>query len=276
MIRLRFKSLLFKFLLSPVVLFVYSASAPAATVEYSNDFESGFGDISFKYECRDEQYNRVTNVSREGSYSLRTFQRGDQGCVQPNGVERKRTKFVLGDVRYSRDTTYWIGFSVYVPKDYPIHRNDGIFVYGSTSGSQPGEPAMYLRDGKWQIDNRWYDGSSVKHSRIFEGKADTGRWTDFVLELRRSPIKGNGVLRAWMDGKLVGETTGVIVGTDYSTPPVAKLGIYFGGNRSDDYTLNFDSIKIAQGSGAYAFVVPGNSDKILMPPTNLVVTNVVP
>ncbi|QBQ54415.1 polysaccharide lyase [Nitrosococcus wardiae] len=276
--RLRFKSFLFKIFFFSVVLFVSSASA--ATIEYSNNFESGFGDIVFHYKCRDEQYKRVTNISREGSYSLRTFQRGDEGCIKDGDkMHRRRTQVTLGDdprFRYLRDTTYWIGFSVYVPHDYPIHRKDGIFVYGSIYGSQPGEPAIYLRNGKWQIDNRWYDGISIKRKRIFEGKVNVGQWTDFVLELRRSPTKGNGVLRGWINGKLVGETAGVIVGTDYSTPPAAKLGIYFGGDQNDDYTLYFDAVKIAKGADGYALVAPGSSSRRLEPPANLAVINTIP
>lgn len=91
---------------------------------------------------------------------------------------------------------------------------------------------------------------------------DIGKWVDWVWHIKWA-ADGKGYLQLFKDGKMVVDFSG---GTAYvdSIGPYLKVGLYkFGWQNkadtgADSRTLYVDDIRIADSSGSYASVAPGN------------------
>lgn len=242
-------------------------SANAASLLYSNTFDTGLGDIDKVGGCYPYSFGNASPTG-DGNNAVRIQVKGTEACVEPNGEMKHRAMVRYGtvnDLRFAPNKPYWIGFRVFVPDNYPTHRTDAIFVYGLMSGATPGESAIYIRGSNFTLLRRWNDATGFNEVKEYQTPVQTGKWTDFVIYLDRS-WKSDGVLKIWMNNKLVVNKNGPNA-TDYPKDPYMRNGIYWGTEvRPEEYTLYFDNINIATGSDGYDLVYPGNS-ALPVPPT---------
>lgn len=251
---------LLAFLLGPALVGWFVPQAEAATLLYSNSFESGLGDVQKQMRCHPYTYTIVTSRVRSGSKAVRHIMKGREGCVESDGVKRHRALLRHGfdsKLKFKPKTPYWFGFSLFVPNNYPTGGTDAIIAFGLMS-SFPGETAAFIRGGKLDFLRRWNDGqlNEVREARV---PIQTGKWMDVVMNLKRS-WQSDGVLRVWVNGELIVNTTGINA-TNYaargSGDPYFRTGIYWGNKTRDaTYTLYYDSIKIAEGTDGYDLVAP--------------------
>ena len=254
---------LLAFLFGPALVGLFVPKAEAATLLYSNEFESGLGDVQKHVVCHPYTYSTVSSPARTGSKAVRHFMKGTEPCLDFSGEMKHRALLRHGynlNLRFKPRTPYWFGFSMFVPDDYPSHRTDGHFFFGLSS-QFPGETAALIRNGKLQFRRRWTNGTMQEVTEA-SVPVQKGKWTDIVIYLWRS-WESDGVLKVWVDGNLIVNTKNKNA-TNYAASgakdPYFRTGIYWGTEiREDDYTLYFDSIKVAEGANGYDLVAPTGS-----------------
>lgn len=265
-------SFLFAFLVVPVFFASLPTKADAASLLYSNDFEKGLGNVSFQWKCRSDQFKVVSSPARTGKHSIRINQPGNKVCHDGNNSSSRvkhRSFVVLGsrNLRFKQEQTYWVGFSVYLPSNFPT-KNKGVSLWSVTNGKPQGEAKIMLRSN-WEFYAQSNPANgSRKSTQIAKVPPKKGAWTDIVLEIRRS-LKGKGVYRAWVNGKKVGEFKGNL-GGGYEQlgkkGPYPRVGMYWGEKtRRHNYTLYIDSVKIAEGANGYDLVATSRSGSVKPP-----------
>jgi hypothetical protein len=122
--------------------------------------------------------------------------------------------------------------------------------------------------------------SQTKKVYLYNVRDTLGQWQDFIFKFRLS-TKGDGYFTVWHNGKQVASGSGLVnvnwkdscgnpIPKTYSNGP--HVGIYGGANDAGPKTLYMDSLKVAEGTNAYALVAPGDStEAVPSPPLNLVV-----
>jgi len=231
---------------------------------YSNDFESGFGDTQFQWKCRSDQFTIVnTPPAREGSFSLKTNQPGSRCCQEPSVNECKHRTLVRyakqTDLRLSSGIPYWIGFSMQFPKGLG---NESFFAFTITENISGSNPDLFINGGDTiELRRKWNDG--IQHT-VTEAKVPIifDRWMDVVMKYVRSSSPGvstDGSWKVWVDGDLKVDVSGVKIGAKGSIEPYIRTGIYWGQEqRSGNYTVYYDNIKVAEGPNGYELVSPSN------------------
>jgi hypothetical protein len=226
-------------------------------------------------QCPDGAIDGVTSPARTGGGAARLEVAGE--CSIYDKHRRMLHMFRTDDVggvrngRLADRTPYWIGWSVYVPADYPTS-TEGVISAQLIGGGVGPETLFQIHGTTWRVIRRWWDSYDKHAHGEYSGPAARGRWTDWVMYIERS-WQEDGVLRVWKDGELVVDVTGpnayrygYLNGepTDdsyYGVGPGANwvIGVYWGyENRPGDYRLYFDEIRIAGPEASYDAVAPGS------------------
>lgn len=229
----------------------------AATLLYSNGFDGSLGDIWKMMNCHSYTYTLVTSPVRSGSHAVKHQMNGSQGCTEFNGSSSHRAQLMHGknaNVVFSATDRgpIWIGFSMYIPSGFPTA---GAIAFDIKSGDASyGEPTTYIYGNKLNVRPNTYT-----HYDVY---LDYNKWADIVLYIERSP-SANGKFKMWVNGQQKIDYTGQ-TSINFSKSTVVsyfRTGIYWGSqNRSQNYTLYYDNVKIAKGSGdGYSLVAPSGS-----------------
>lgn len=233
------------------------STAPArAAITWYNGFESGFGDIGYHYKCRSNQYTVVTSPRKAGTYSIKTYQAGNQCCTE--GTECKHRTLVLwanNQVRLPWKQWAWVGFAVYIPSDFPASSHGGIAIHGMTGQGGNHEWALFIQSDKFNLHRRRADGPE---ETIWTKAITRGAWHTFVAKVYRSN-GSDGRYSLWHNGSLVVNNFAGSNAPDGSVGNGAyvRTGIYWGPKtRSANYTLYFDELRIGDANSSYSEVAP--------------------
>ncbi|TCK18161.1 polysaccharide lyase-like protein [Thiogranum longum] len=231
-------------------------NASASSLLYSNNFDAGLGSDYVKAGACYPYSLTSASPDGGGNYALRVIMKGMEGCEEANGEIKHRAMMRHGvGLRFAPRTPYWIGWRIFVPNDFPTGRDDASLIYGLMSGNTPGETAFFIRGSKFTLLRRWSDATGLNEVKEYEAPVQKGKWTDFVIYTERS-WENDGVLKVWMDGKLVVNAIGKNA-TNYKNDPYMRTGIYWGTrDRSDNYTLYFDNVRVQSGADGYDLVNP--------------------
>ena len=131
----------------------------------------------------------------------------------------------------------WYAFNIWLPESYatdPVPESvvqwhaSPDFSLGEDYRSPP--LALFIQDGLWQLNTRWAsnpvnDNNNISGKMIGDfGKAETGKWTQFVFHIRFS-YKSDGFVQVWKNGERIYS----VVGPNYyndKVGPYFKFGIY--------------------------------------------------
>ena len=134
-------------------------------------------------------------------------------------------------------STQWYGFSLFIPKDFPIE--DNRLVMGQwwsrskiSMGEVPKSPPLSqdFRNGWFKIRvrhsvDRVFKQADAPKETIYETKhLPLGAWNDFIYQIKWSN-GSNGLINVWLNGKQVASYRGP-VGYNDDIGPTFKFGLY--------------------------------------------------
>ena len=167
---------------------------------------------------------------------------------------------------FSLNQEYWMGWSVYLPKDFifpdnssnvwgllgqfhgtadscesaSVGPNVGCFLGSDTDGF-----ALKIRADS----NRCTSGSLTRAKGYLSPKLIKGGWNDIVLNFRYNYVdSGNPFFKMWLNGQLVADDKGPNCYND-ALPPYFKLGIY--SNSATPMTAYYDEIRVGDENSSY-------------------------
>ena len=176
---------------------------------------------------------------------------------------------------------YWYGFSVFLPDSWvPDTIWEMIAQFHTDDLDYPANPVLAFEirrpsDGSspkrtnWSVASRWdptpnaTNRDTVTQTYYDLGEYETGKWTDFVINVRWAWDHGQGgFLKLWKDGQLVIDAVHPSSYNTSSKIPYFKMGIYKGWDTSpptpevQTRTAFFDSFRMAGADGSYDMVSP--------------------
>lgn len=174
-------------------------------------------------------------IVRNGKYAARfELRKGD--VFLSNGIPDGFRAELKDTYRATVGGEDWYSFSVYLPKDFPIHGNR--FVFGQWNAS-PDNAAEEALERSPPLSQRFINGKfritlykepllktfpAAGKKVIFETKDFAlGRWHDFVYQIKWS--HKNGFVNAWRNGEKFLSYEGPI-GYDDKEGPYFKFGLY--------------------------------------------------
>jgi len=217
------------------------------------DFESG--EIPKKLKPKlphDYSLTIQSDVVRKGQYAARfELRKGDLfiNNGKPDGFRSElKDKF-----RAQMGKEYWYRFSMFIPIDFPIHRNrlilsqwHGVAEYELGEVSRSPVLAQRFSEGKFYITLR-YSEQKVQTSnngikkRIYKTKdLKLGIWNDFIYHINWS-YQNDGFVNVWLNGKQIVSYTGP-VGYNDKEGPYFKFGIYRN-DIEETYTVYYDEYR---------------------------------
>jgi hypothetical protein len=145
----------------------------------------------------------VQDPVRSGRYAVELALNGatasDEGicCGSRNEIEPKFRDMVAGD-------DLWFAFSTYLDAKFPTYHSDfqAIVQFKQNfDGSPPLE--MDVEEGEFSIEGGYgHPGGPLEFHKSV-GRADTGRWIDWILHVQFSPDPTVGYVEVWRDDQLV-------------------------------------------------------------------------
>lgn len=173
---------------------------------------SGGGDAASNWDTRvvrSESVGGQTVTPRQGKFFARSALYYDKDYTGLNGgLKKARSSLGVGGSHANRvdfDTEAYIGFSIFVPKNFEDETGTKgdrgsatLFVLNSDSSANFVTLRIFVPEGKseahWFIDYQ-KDATSVVANRDFERRvdlgpvaADKGKWSDFVIRFRSNPF----------------------------------------------------------------------------------------
>lgn len=236
------------------------------TLLFSSDFETGIIDP------------KLLKASGNSPVLSRELARSGKWCSKAvlNRLTSNtsfRSEFVLAPIRLQPGVEYFYGFSIYLPEDYV---SDPIWEIVAQWHSTPDSDAegslnpplsLQTQNGEWRLYTIWDDAKiTVKDeydgAKQYDlGPYTTGKWTDWVFNIKWSPA-ADGVLRVFKDNVKVVDKAGPI-GFKDDEAPYFKFGLYKGwkdrllpAGKVGQRTVFHDEIRVATGPGAYSEVAP--------------------
>lgn len=237
-------------------------SLPAYAFEHVDGFEAGIIDESWWLIDKDEdcRIDVAEGKARYGSLAVRFQAKRDSRCELVHWPSSRWFQWLR---REPYKTSRWYGFSVYLPEDRPPGdrgRNEVIAQWHASDDPWFFEPggrgpplALRIQENRWRITYGWdadlRSRPGVKAYHLFwEGAAQLGEWTDWVFHVVWDP-HGNGLLRIWKNGNLLGEHQGPI-GYNDLRGVYLKLGSY---HPRADQVVYLDEVRVG---GERAIVEP--------------------
>lgn len=146
---------------------------------------------------------KSTTHRREGSSSLRA-QLTKDGTA--NFRQELRVRSPTDNQPMGGSGDYWYGESVYVPSGSSLASNSVITQWHTNNPTSGHSPVLGMRiiNGNWTVTRSATDSADVDSV----GPVATNQWTDWVYQVRWRP-DNTGLIRVWMNGKLVYERTNV-------------------------------------------------------------------
>lgn len=249
----------------------------AADVFYTNDMESGIGDLPNHGGCYDYSFATVTSPVRAGSHALRVINKGGEDNMNCSGVRKTtqhRAQLTLGDKTFFNPAgvKFWIGFSVFVPSDYPENGypsgdNGEVIAAQNNAGPTGPEWGLYLRKGQsWRFKTTT---NTSGQATVFTVPVTKGEWMDFVIYYKRS-WTGDGEQTVWVNGVQKYRVTKSNTAHNYPAGSSNQFtpGIYWTDppRPGKVLTLYFDSFKFAKGDNGYDLVAPNGRAANLQEP----------
>jgi len=163
----------------------------------------------------------------------------------------------------SLDTEYWIGLSVYIPKDWKADSVHEILwqMHGADGASPPLDFRTF--DDKMYLVHRYESNGKNNTDTIWQSSIERGKWIDFIINVKWSG-KEDGFLNIWKNENKIYSLKGDVgFGLNGSGHTFLKIGDYkwrwFTSPTSvTRRVLYHDEIRIAEGSGGYDLVNPGS------------------
>ena len=162
-----------------------------------------------------------TNFARSGMHSVEiTVKEGNVAAAGDAGTRVERSELDSGHFNL-RGREAWYGFSVLVPKNFPIV--DTRLVISSCKQSDVSRPltAQRFRNGRHTLTVESQGGK--REFRLPE--LPLGQWVDFVCRARYSPGK-DGVFQLWMNGRQVASYSGPLADENAKNAFYHKIGLY--------------------------------------------------
>ena len=162
-----------------------------------------------------------TNYARSGTHSVEiTVHEGDIDAAGDDNTRVERAELDSGHF-HLRGREAWYGFSLLVPKGFPIV--DDRLVIASCKQSDVSRPivAQRFRNGQHTVTVE-----SQGHKKSYKLPAiPLGRWIDMVYHLRYS-TGTDGLVEIWMNGQRVVNYSGPAADPDAKNAFYHKIGLY--------------------------------------------------
>ena len=169
---------------------------------------------------------------------------------------------------------YWIGFSVYLPKDWQVdHKSQELIFQLHGNGNEDSPSLALVIDGtEWFWSIRWqdkfeaYEGSN----RVDKGITayEKGQWVDFVIHVKFSyKNDGNGFMQAWKNGTTLFTYNGPNCYNDGLKIRGPQTGVYkwdwSNGKKYEvsERTIYLDEFKVGNAGCTYDDVAPGKNEE---------------
>ncbi|MCA9362893.1 polysaccharide lyase, partial [Candidatus Kaiserbacteria bacterium] len=252
---------------TPVTTTSKPVSNGTAKLLFLGDFETGGIQAADKYhDGWGQQLNNnpskvTTEQVRAGKYAWKTdFNRISSyyGSNKPRSELMKTKPNMM-----SLDTEYWIGLSVYIPKDWKADSVHEILwqMHGADGASPPLDFRTF--DDKMYLVHRYESNGKNNTDTIWQSSIERGKWIDFIINVKWSG-KEDGFLNIWKNENKIYSLKGDVgFGLNGSGHTFLKIGDYkwrwFTSPTSvTRRVLYHDEIRIAEGSGGYDLVNPGS------------------
>jgi hypothetical protein len=165
---------------------------------------------------------------------------------------------------------YWLGFSVYLPKDWQTDNKSKEVVFqlhGNSGGGQYGIPPLALTidgtDWYWGISSD-QDSTPDTHEEYGRTPLIKGEWVDFVIHAKFSyENDGYGLYEFWRNGDTLFTREGP--NCYWATVRGPQTGIYkwdwsqSGVYDVSDRTMYLDEVTVGDASSSYEEVAPGDT-----------------
>lgn len=229
----------------------------------------------------------VTDIVRSGQKAVR-FEWQKSGMTKTNTSRKAMIHFAKAPT--TEGTQRWYGFSFYIPKGEFIVEPDYnalIFQLHATPDFNLKEPwrippvALSIKDGIVKLSYH-YDldqvspkndniKKNIKVHEVYKLPDMWDHWTDFVLQIRLS-LKGEGLVRLWVNGKQVVNDEHVTVGYNDAIGPYPSWGIYSYNSISERRVVYLDEVRIGDEKSDYDKVAPGRADQSQKPRVDMTAT----
>ena len=261
----------------------------AAGLEYTADSESasgtewhdGSGAVNLWQMCcgRPGSYDYLTNDSanggpssaRAGNYFLKLTRTSSQPLA-PVANYGNRVEFTsAGFLQEKHMEERWLGFSMYVPGNFPNSGMGGWHSVFQWHDSGPLPAVVHgelLQNNEFQIFFRTYPNAPVpspwwdfvQQQTVYSAPMPRDRWIDLVFNFRwdHRP-NGSGFFKVWMDGELIVNYTGPIGFPTHSAGQNStyfKFGSYADENKPFNRTLYYDEFRFGNSAATYEVVAP--------------------
>lgn len=169
------------------------------------------------------------------------------GAYQPNDKPRVDWYMRGDELGLLRDGEYWLGLAVWLPADYVIETAGVQETLIQFHANQPGhgESATNTNHAEFVLDSSWrFQGDNVAgngNAWLLSTpitSAHLGQWNYIVLNWRAGAVSNSPFGKFWLNGALVGQSTGVAFGaTDFEWASMS-MNYYKGGWRNGVYAGN--------------------------------------
>ncbi|MBU6953472.1 polysaccharide lyase [Hahella sp. HN01] len=243
--------------LSLTTLLLIGDPVLAATSCNSADFESG--DIPRVFDVKVSNKDAIqiqSDIVRKGRYTAKFEIK--EGDIFIKDGEKDGFRAELKDpIRARMNETYWYSFSMFIPRDFPVHKNR--LVLGQWHAESDSEqedslgrsPVLSQRfvDGQFYIQSRHSDvkiqttTETAKHKLYKTRPFTLGEWNDFVYQVHWS-YKDDGLINVWLNGEQIVHYTGPNAYND-DQGPYFKFGLYRD-DTPETYTVYYDEYRCGQ------------------------------
>lgn len=213
---------------------------------------------------------QVTNIMGDGTENCNNNWDvpAGQACADPLGCfpQKHRAEIISNDNNKRPDDQeeYWVGWRIWVPANFPAAITESLIVYQGICAPNDGtdfDLRMHT-NGQWRMQKRRTLANLPRQDTIIDfAPIQRGTWNNFVVRWKRA-INATGVFQFWYNNVQKMIILNAI--TSQSNQPaciVKQGGIYHGGKSGlssggKNYTLLFDSVKVAFGANHFNTVAP--------------------
>ena len=157
--------------------------------------------------------------------------------------------------------TYWLGWSLYFPKNFnPEGRTNIVSQWAAYPSSRNGNFAcggnghkLTANGNKFEYDLQFQPNECIEYDL---GAVSKERWVDFVMHVKWTGNK-DGFLYLWKDGVQVISYNGPTWYNDEGDGPYFKMGAYKGSSgKGADFELFTDEYRLGDSSSSMGQVTP--------------------
>lgn len=194
-----------------------------------------------------------------------------------------RSRFNDGSNHFTIGKEYWVGFSFFVADGFHPQTECGSFIMHHQYHAAPDKPPICDPEEKWRnpvltlqtgrnglrnvirSDPRQCTpkGDYAKTSVVEYGHIQTGRWVDYVINMKWS-YGDDGFTKIWRDGVLMTDDVGGNCFNDVRGPYM-KIGIYGWLDHEQNVTMYYDELRIGDHNSSYDEVKPGAEEPVPVP-----------